>query len=186
LELLRPLHRSAGDFESSGDLCAGLQETSRAAETSAQALRETWCHILTAVDLRVPQPQGISFIIFVFVTVTRFATSYYGMYYLSLSIYIHTEMDPATGSIYLADPGVDRHHLIIRNRHSIFPSSWSHALLPSFDRSTQFVWFIMAGYPFISSHPLPTLLEPEPLFLKNSLRMPREVRRSVDDGLSSF
>jgi len=95
-------------------------------------------------------------------------------------------MDSATGTICLGDPRVDRHHHIIRNTHSIFPSSWSHALLPSFHRSTQFVWFIMAGFPFISSHPLPTLLKPEPLFLKNSLRMPCEVRRSVDDGLSAF
>ena len=65
------------------------------------------------------------------------------MYYLSLSIHIHTEMDSVTGSIYLADPGVDRHHLIIRNTHSIFPSSWSHA---SFDRPTQFVWFLMHSF----------------------------------------
>jgi len=58
-----------------------------------------------------------------------------------------------------------------------------HALLPSVHRSTKFVRFIMAGYLFISSHPLPTLLESELLFLTNSLRMPCEVRRSVDDGL---
>jgi len=51
-------------------------------------------------------------------------------------------MDSATGSIYLGDLGVDRHHLIIRNTHSIFLTSWSHALLPSFHRSTQFVWFL--------------------------------------------
>jgi len=110
---------------------------------------------------------------------------------LSKSLYIYTygdtvitEMDSATGSIYLGDPGVDRHHRIIRNTHCIFPSSWTYALLPSFrrstqfvdphalsqsvHRSTQFVWFIMAGYPFISSHPLPTLLELEPLVPTNS------------------
>jgi len=39
------------------------------------ALRETWCRILKTVVLRVPLSQGISSIIFVFVTVTRFATS---------------------------------------------------------------------------------------------------------------
>ena len=61
-----------------------------------------------------------------------------------------------------------------------------YALLLSVHRTTQFVWFIMAGYPFISSHPLPTLLEPEPLLFKNSLQMPCEVRRSDDDGLSAF
>jgi len=77
-------------------------------------------------------------------------------------------MDSATESIHLGDPGVDRHHRIIRNTHFFFPSSWSHAPLPSFHGSTQFVWFIMAGYPFISSHPLPTLLELEPLFPTNS------------------
>ena len=36
------------------DRCIGLQETSRAAETPAQALRKTWCHIFTAVVFRVP------------------------------------------------------------------------------------------------------------------------------------
>jgi len=73
-------------------------------------------------------------------------------------------------------PGVDRHHRIIRNTHSFFPSSWSDAPLPSFDRSmqcvrflthccqvfidrTHYAWFIMAGYPFICSHPSPILLE---------------------------
>ena len=88
---------------------------------------------------------------------------------LSKSLYIYTcgdegimEMDSATWSIYLEVPGVDRHHLIIQNTHSIFPSSWSHALLPSIHRSTQFVWFIMARYLFLSSHPHPTHLEPEP------------------------
>jgi hypothetical protein len=69
------------------DLGAGLWETSRAAETFAQALWETWCHILTAAVLRVPSPQRISSLLLVFSTVTRFATS---LYYLSLSVYIHT------------------------------------------------------------------------------------------------
>jgi len=76
LEQLRPLCRSVGDFESSWDLCTALQKT--------------WCHILTAVVVRVPQKQGISSIIFIFVTGTRFATSYYGMYYLSMSLCIYT------------------------------------------------------------------------------------------------
>jgi len=95
------------------------------------------------------------------------------------------EMDSATGSIYLGDSGVDTHHLIIWNTPSIFPRSWSHALLPSIKRSKQFVWFMMAGYTFtISSNPL-LMLEPELLFLTNSLHMPCLVRRSVDAGLSS-
>jgi len=33
------------------DHCASLRETSRGAETAAHALRETWCHIFTPVDL---------------------------------------------------------------------------------------------------------------------------------------
>jgi len=105
----------------------------------------------------------------------------------SLHIYAYgdtgiTEINSATGSIYLGDTWVDRHHCIIGNTHSIFPSSWSHALWPRVHTSTQFVLFILAGYPFISSHPLSTLLEPEPLYLKHSLWMPCEVWRSVDDG----
>jgi len=49
----------------------------------------------------------------------------------------------ATGSIYLGDPGVDRHHLIKQfNPHCIFHSSWSHALLPSCHGSMQFVWIL--------------------------------------------
>jgi hypothetical protein len=108
---------------------------------------------------------------------------------LSQALYLYTyrdigitEMDSATGSIYLEDPGVDRHHLIIRITRSIFPSSWSHAILPSFHRSKQFVWFFRAGIP---SYAL-MLRETEPLMLTNSHRMPCEVRWSVDDGMSAF
>jgi len=46
------------------------------------------------------------------------------------------------GSIYLGDPRVDSYHHIIQNTHFMLPSSWSHTLLPSCYRSTQFVWFI--------------------------------------------
>jgi len=60
-----------------------------------------------------------------------------------------------------------------------------HTLLPSVHRSTQFLWFIMTGYPLISSHPLPTLLRPEPLFLQNSRQTPGVARRRGDDGLSA-
>jgi len=52
-------------FSSCWVLCVGLRETSRAAKTSAQALRETWRRILTAVVPRVPKPPGIWCIIFV-------------------------------------------------------------------------------------------------------------------------
>jgi len=47
-----------------------------------------------------------------------------------------------TERISFGDPRVDRHHLIICNAHSIFPSTWSYALLLSFHWSVQFVWFL--------------------------------------------
>jgi len=50
-----------------------------------------------------------------------------------------------------------------------------HALLQSVHRSTQFPWYIMTGYPFISSHTLPTLLVVEPLIVINSLQIPCEL-----------
>jgi hypothetical protein len=86
-----------------------------------------------------------------------------------------TEMNRVTGSIYLGDPGVDRHHLILSYNeiHTLsFPALGSHTLLQSFHRATQFVWFLVARYPIISSHSLPTLLKPEQLFLTNSVWMP--------------
>jgi hypothetical protein len=46
--------------------------------------------------------------------------------------------------------------------------------------------FIKFGYPFISSHTLSTLLEPEPLFFMNCLWMPCEVQLNVDKWLSAF
>ena len=63
-----------------------------------------------------------------------------------MSLYIYTDgdtgimaMDSVTGSIYFEYAGVDRHHPDIRNTHSVFPSSQSYALLPSFRGSTQYV-----------------------------------------------
>ena len=79
------------------------------------------------------------------------------------------------GEYIFGNPRVDRHHLILSYNeiHTLsFPALGSHPLLQSFHRSTQFVWFLMARYRIISSHPLPTLLEPELLFLTNSLWMP--------------
>jgi len=102
-----------------------------------------------------------------------------------------TEVDRVTGSIYSADPGVDRHHLIsissyhTKKIHSIFPNFYSHSLCPRFRGSTQLRGSSTPGS-IISSHPIPTLLEPEPLFLMNSVWMSREVRGSVDGGLSAF
>jgi len=160
-------------FWSYWDLSAGLGETSRAAETSAQALQGTQRHILNTVVLRVAQPQGISFIIFVFVS--HKICYIIICHVLSKTVYIYTyrytgitETDSATGSTDLEDPTLDRHRHIIRNTHSIFPSSWSHSLLPSFHISTQFVWFLMhscqafidpcnfcrSSWPGISSYPL--------------------------------
>jgi len=53
------------------------------------------------------------------------------------------EIDSASGSIYLGEPGVVRHHFIIRNTDSSFPRSLPHALSPSIRRSTQSVWLLM-------------------------------------------
>jgi len=53
-----------------------------------------------------------------------------------------TEMDSATESIYLEDPGVNQHHHKIQNTHSLFPSSLSNAHMPRFHRSTEFVRFL--------------------------------------------
>jgi hypothetical protein len=112
------------------------------------------------------------------------------------------EIESATSWIYLGEPKVDRHHRIIQNTHCICPSPWSGALLPGFQLSTQcvdpdgllpvkhpfmlFVLFIMTRNLFIPCHPLATVLKLERLFLTNSLRIPCELRRSVDDGLSAF
>jgi len=64
-------------------------------------------------------------------------------------------VDWVTRSTYLRDPGVDRHHLIIRNTHYIFPSSLPHTLLPRFDRSYRFVWFLThSSWAFINPHTL--------------------------------
>jgi len=82
------------------------------------------------------------------------------------------DIDLAIGNICYGDPGDNRHHLIVRNIHSIFPSCWSHSLLPSFYRSTQFVWSLMAGYCFIFFQPLRMLVNEDLLFLTNSLRTP--------------
>jgi hypothetical protein len=98
--------------------------------------------------------------------------------FVSRCIYIYRdaripEMDSATGSIYFGDSGVDRHHVIISNTLNL-SQLWvlctlvellqiqaicvdPYAIFRRVHRSTQFVWFIMGGYPFISVHPLPTL-----------------------------
>ena len=87
--MLRDLTIRIVKFCSYWNRCAGQRETSRAAEASAQALQETWCHILTAVVLRVPQPQGKEFIIFVFCYRHKIRYSII-RHVLSQSFYIHT------------------------------------------------------------------------------------------------
>jgi len=102
-----------------------------------------------------------------------------------------TEMDGATGSIYSEDPGVDRSCISFCIISSHYTTNYtlylSHLLislvLPWIRRSMQLRGSSGPGS-IISSHPLPKLLEPEPLCLTNSLCMSQEVQRSVDDGLS--
>jgi len=101
-----------------------------------------------------------------------------------------TEVERVTGSIYSADPGVDRHLISILSYHTMK----IHYLSQPFGL-TRSVRDIMDPHncvgsstpgSIITSHPIPTLLEPEPLFLMNSLWMSRAVRRSVEGGLSAF
>jgi hypothetical protein len=60
LEGLRPQHRSVGDFVCSWKLCT--------------LLWKPLYHISTAVVLKIPQPKFNSSILYIFVTVTQFAT----------------------------------------------------------------------------------------------------------------
>ena len=103
-----------------------------------------------------------------------------------------TEVERVTWSIYLAHPGVDRHHLIsISSYHTMK----IHTLcFPTFGL-TRSVRDIVGPHngmgsstpdSIISSHPIPTLLEPELLYLMNSIWMLREVWLSVDGGRSAF
>jgi len=104
-----------------------------------------------------------------------------------------TEVERVTGSIYSADPGVDRHHLIsISSYHTMTIHTLS---FPTFGltRSVRDIVdprnCVGSSTPgsIISSHPIRMFLEPAPLFLMNSVWMSREVRRrSVDGGLSAF
>jgi len=102
-----------------------------------------------------------------------------------------TEVDRVMGSIYLADPGVDRHHLISISSyhtievHSIIPNFWSHSLCPRRYRSTHSRGSSTPGS-IILPHPISMVLEPQALFLMDSVWMSREVRRSVDGGLAAL
>jgi len=106
---LEPLRRSVGDFEKSWDYCSVLRETSRIAETTAQlcGIHRQQLRLLhgSASDL-VPYSHSIGSYIttrhcsisYLSVTVTRVATSHYGMHYLHLSIYIHMDSLGADGT----------------------------------------------------------------------------------------
>jgi len=94
-----------------------------------------------------------------------------------------TEVARVTGSIYSADPGLDRHHLISLSSHHTMKihtlSFPTFGLTRSVDGSTQFRGSSTPGS-IISSHPIRMLIEPEPLYRMNSVWMSRGLRRSVD------
>ena len=98
-----------------------------------------------------------------------------------------TEVERVTGSLYSADPGVDRHLISILSYHTMTIHYLSQ--LFGLTRSVRNIMdprnWVGSSMPgsIISSHPIPKLLEPEPLFLMNFLWMSREVRRSVEGGL---
>jgi len=101
------------------------------------------------------------------------------------------EVERVTGSLYSADPGVDRHYLIsILSYHTMkihyLPQLFSliRSVRDIMDQCNC-VGSSMLGR-MISSHPISMLLEPEPLLLMNSLWMSWEVQRSVEGGLSAF
>jgi len=103
-----------------------------------------------------------------------------------------TKVERVTGCIYSADPGVDRHHLIsISSNHTMkiptlsFPTFSLTRSVRDIVDSPNCMGSSTPGS-IISSHPILKLLEPEPLFHMNSIWMSREVRRSVDGGLSAF
>jgi hypothetical protein len=87
-----------------------------------------------------------------------------------------TVVDRVMGSIYSADPKVDRHHLNFhlilsynQNTHSIFPNFWSHSLCPKCG-FTQLCGSSTPGS-IIPSHPISALLQPEPHFLNRHVQV---------------
>jgi len=102
------------------------------------------------------------------------------------------EVDWTTGSVYSGDSGVHSHHLIFISSHRVmrihtlsFPTFGLPSSFRDFGGSTQLCGFSRQGS-IISSHPLPTPLVPELLFLMDSVWMSLEVRWSVDGRLSAF
>jgi len=102
------------------------------------------------------------------------------------------EMGCAEGSLYSEDPAVDRSQLAWRSISShlkLFYHIWiSHSIVPSFC----YHWLCprsrgsLQPGSIIPSYPFSMFLHPELLFLTNSIWMRRDVRQSVDDGLSVY
>jgi len=101
-------------------------------------------------------------------------------------------MDGATGGIYSGDLGVDRsqlashlveHHLISSYHTTNYTLHLSHLLI-SLAFSETPCGFSQPGS-IIPSHPLPTLLEPEPLFHTNSCLEAARGAAECEDGLSA-
>jgi len=142
-------------FWSYWDLCPCLWETSREPETSAQGSRRLrvqlrpLCKLSGRLGAIFSQQWFLGFHNHKAFCYIHKISNLIIWHVLSNSLHIHTyrdtgmtEMDSATESIHLRKPGVDRRHHIIRNTYCIFPSPWSHTLLPSFHGSTQLVWFL--------------------------------------------
>jgi len=99
-----------------------------------------------------------------------------------------TEVDRVTGSIYSADPGVDRHPPIsISSYHTVKIHTLSFPTVGLTRSDGDFGSAQLRGSSTpgskLSSHPIPTFLKTEPLYLMNFVWMSR---RSVDGGLSAF
>jgi len=80
-------------------------------------------------------------------------------------------MDGVTGSIYLGDPGVDRLHLTRSFRNFVDPHN-------RVDPHGRVVSYLLTLFLRSSNQ--------NRSFSRIPIGMPREVRQSVDDGLSAF
>jgi hypothetical protein len=114
---------------------------------------------------------------------TRLITATKYIFHKRLGLYGEAgvnDVDRGMGSIFSADPRVDRHHLVsissyhIKKIHYIIPNFWFSLLCRRFCGFTQLHGTLTPGS-IIYSNPIPRLLESEPLFLMNSLWTLREV-----------
>ena len=96
-------------------------------------------------------------------------------------------MCSVTWSVYSGGSGVDRHHLILSYiKYTLYLSLfWSHWLLLRLGWSTQSHGSSQPGR-IISSHPHVRHLQPELLFVMNSILISWEVWLSVDDNQLAF